>query len=74
MDNFLITLEDIRYAIGKKCCCVSGAKEFFRLNGLDWKDFMKNGLHRSEFEKIDDETCKTFLEACKERRYGRRRR
>lgn len=32
--------------------CASGARDFFRANGLDWHDFVKNGISTVTLEEI----------------------
>lgn len=70
--DFIVTVSDLRYAIGKKCMCVKGAVRFCKTNNIDWKDFLKNGIPYSELSKFDDEMIKSFLSVCRERRNGRR--
>lgn len=40
---------------GKKCGhCVDGTKRFFDRHGLDWKDFIKNGIEEELLIATDD--------------------
>jgi hypothetical protein len=42
--------------------CIPGTKAFFERHGLDFKDFMKNGIAISELEHIDDVMCRRVIE------------
>lgn len=45
-----ITINDVR----KAGHCVSGAREWFRLKGLDFRDFLKNGMPAADFVATED--------------------
>lgn len=34
--------------------CSSGAREFFKRQGLDWQDFLKNGIDSETLQKTGD--------------------
>lgn len=50
--------------------CLAGARTWFRLNGLDFKDFLRNGIPVSEIEHIDDGMARNVV-ARKEIKDGR---
>lgn len=43
-------------------CLVPGGRDWFNLHGLDWRDFVKNGIPVSKVERIDDLLCKRVCE------------
>lgn len=40
-------------------CLVPGARNWFKLHNLDWRDFMHNGIAFSALEGIDDALCES---------------
>lgn len=47
--------------------CRRGCRQFAEAHNLDWGKFRKEGLDASEFERIDDEMCRAFLEEARRR-------
>mgnify|MGYP006263972639 CR=1 FL=1 len=41
--------------------CSSGTRKFFMQHGLDWGDFLKNGIEASIIEQIDDAMAREVL-------------
>lgn len=50
MDDFVIRMPDLRSAK----MCSRGARSFFEVHGLDWQDFLKNGILASKLEATGD--------------------
>jgi len=50
--------------------CSSGARSFFKRHGLDWSDFLKNGIDAEILLKINDVMANQVIEQAR-RRYGR---
>lgn len=50
MQHLIVTLNDIR-AIG---FCNKGARVWFDRHGLDWHDFVKNGIDETTLEATGD--------------------
>lgn len=50
--------------------CNNGAREFFNRHGLDWSEFMKNGLPEEVFTSTGDAMAIRLVEFAKERRHG----
>ena len=59
-----ITMRDIRAAK----MCSRGARQFFDRHGLDWGDFIRNGVLIEIIEKIDDAMARQVVEVARERR------
>lgn len=52
--------------------CAPGTRNFFRDNGLDWRDFLKNGIPVTTIREIGDHNAlKAAIEAEKEQAGGR---
>lgn len=47
--------------------CNRGARQFCERNGIDWSEFMTNGIDSSKLEHIDDEMVKKVIERAKRR-------
>jgi hypothetical protein len=47
--------------------CNRGARQFFERHGLDWSDFIKNGLDASRVEHIDDAMLRQVVAAARQR-------
>lgn len=47
--------------------CNRGARQFFERHGLDWSDFMKNGIESETVEHIDDAMVRRVIERAKQR-------
>lgn len=53
--------------------CARGSREFFRKHGLDWNDFLTNGIPVSKLEEIGDPIAlRAAHEAIEEEANGRR--
>lgn len=50
-DNAKIYIQDLRYYKH----CLKGARKFFKENGLNWSDFLKNGIEASKLEDISND-------------------
>lgn len=57
-DDFIIRMPDLR-AIK---FCSGGARKFFDLHGLDWQDFLKNGIAASKLTATGDQMALTLVE------------
>lgn len=53
--------------IAKAGYCASGAKTWFAAHGLDFRDFLKNGLDASVFEATGDAMALRVVETAKRR-------
>lgn len=49
-DDIVITIQDVRDA----GYCVSGAKEWFRSRGLDFRSFLREGIPYRQIAHFDD--------------------
>ena len=59
-----ITMRDIRAAK----MCSRGARQFFDRHGLDWSDFVRNGVLIEIIEKIDDAMAQQVVGVAREQR------
>ena len=59
-----ITMRDIRAAK----MCSRGARQFFDRHGLDWGDFVRNGVLIEVIEKIDDAMAQQVVGVAREQR------
>lgn len=50
-------------------CLTPGGRTWFQQHGLDWKDFIRNGVEMSVLEAIDDALAKRVVAAAK-KEYG----
>lgn len=50
--------------------CNKGSRDFFDRHGLDWAEFMKNGLPIELFEAIDDAMCQEVVMQARRRLSG----
>lgn len=66
MGDERITMADVRAA---GLCC-RGCKEWFRLRGLDFNDFLKNGIALSQIEHLNDALVDQVM-ASKNKRGGK---
>jgi hypothetical protein len=60
----IVTMRDIR------ACrmCARGAREFFISHGLDWSDFLRNGISSEILEGTGDAMAMRVVEAANGRR------
>ena len=56
--ELVVTLKDIR-AMNH---CSSGARQWFKSNGLDWMDFLKNGIPASKLLEVNDALGRRLVE------------
>jgi len=56
-----IYMSDLR----KAKMCAKGARGFADRNGIDWKDFLRNGIDISKIENIDDAMVQQVVKAMK---------
>ncbi|UVN14058.1 hypothetical protein FBPa45_0056 [Pseudomonas phage vB_PaeS_FBPa45] len=57
MDDFLITTEHVKYMRaepGEPDFCVPGMKHWASILGIDFKDFVRNGVMASKLEATGD--------------------
>lgn len=47
--------------------CNHGAREFFEYYGINWADFIQNGIDSSPYEHLDDVYIHRVIEIAKER-------
>lgn len=47
--------------------CNRGARQFFERHGLDWSEFIKNGIPFETLEVIDDEMARQSIIQAKKR-------
>lgn len=61
--SLLITTKHLR-----KCgyCLVPGGQKWFVHHGLDWKNFVRNGLPEEAFDGINDALVKAVIRAARE--------
>jgi len=60
MKDLIITTEHLRNVEGY---CVAGAREFARLHGLDFKQFIQHGISASELIKTGDALALNMVES-----------
>lgn len=65
-DDMVITISDIR-AAGH---CPSGIKRWFDAQGLDFRDFLKNGIPAKDFLASGDGQAEQVVRRKLERRHG----
>lgn len=63
MSDFIIRMPDIRAAF----MCSKGSREFFRLHGLDWQDFLRNGIPASTLLATGDVMAQRLVEVARGR-------
>lgn len=42
-------------------CLIPGARDYFQANGLDFKDFIRNGIDVLDLSHIHDEACALII-------------
>jgi hypothetical protein len=55
----IVTIKDVRAA----GMCASKARDFCKLNGIDWSNFIRNGIPVSDLEHLDNPLVKQVIEA-----------
>jgi hypothetical protein len=53
--------------------CSRGGREFFAKHGLDWSDFLKNGIDADVLRVIDDEMVRQVIKVAEARVWAERR-
>jgi len=66
MEDFIVTINDIR----KTGHCTAGARRWFNANGLDFREFLKNGLPASVLEAKGDAMAAEVISKIRSRRNG----
>lgn len=54
-------MSDVR----KAKMCASGTRDFFKTHGLDFQDFLKNGIDAAILESLNDAMALQVIEAAK---------
>jgi len=60
-EDFLVTMRDVRAARG----CSRGARMFAERHGLDWKEFLKDGILASRLVATGDAMAINIVEVAK---------
>lgn len=60
----IVTLTDLRAAK----MCSGGTRAFFKRHGLEWSDFVKNGIDSEVLENTGDAMAIRLVEVASERR------
>lgn len=47
--------------------CNRGSRQFFERHGLNWQDFIQNGIDVSHLEQIDDAMMQQVIERARRR-------
>lgn len=63
-DQVIVTIKDIR----QLKYCSRGARKFFAKNGLDWSDFLANGVPAELLEETGDAMAIKLCEVARGRR------
>lgn len=61
-----ITIADVRYA----GYCSSGARRWFKSYGLDFRDFVENGINEAAFLATGDALAQRVVDVKRERENG----
>ena len=61
-----ITIDDVR----QTGHCVAGARDWFNRHGLDFRDFIRNGIAEEDFLTSGDTIAVEIVKATRERRGG----
>ena len=67
-DDFKVTLRDAKMS----GYCISGVRWWAAENGIDFKDWAKNGLSARVMEALNDGQADIVVREARERRRGRR--
>lgn len=62
-EDFIIRMHDIRAAK----MCSSGARHWFQTRGLDWMDFLNNGVLASKLLETEDALATRLVKITQER-------
>jgi len=63
-EDIIVTMKDVRAAK----LCSGGSRKFCERNGIDWNDFLENGIRASELLKIDSAIMVDLVEVARGRR------
>lgn len=66
MNGQKITIDDVR----KTGHCVAGARDWFGRHGLDFRDFIRNGIEEQKFLASGDTIAAEVVKATRVRRDG----
>lgn len=62
MSDIIVTLNDVR-----NCgYCINGVKDYCKVNNINFKDFLKNGISANDLPK-DDIISKNIIDKAKQR-------
>lgn len=53
--------------------CSRGGREFFARHGLDWSDFLKNGIDANKLREINDEMVNQVILIAEQRTWAERK-
>lgn len=53
--------------------CSRGGREFFARHGLDWSDFLKNGIAANKLREINDEMANQVTLIAEQRTWAERK-
>jgi len=62
-DELIVTMKDIRAAN----MCSNGPRQFFKRHGLDWSDFLSNGIPASKLLATGDAMARQVVEVARGR-------
>lgn len=65
----IVTRQDMITA--SQCSC--GGREFFARHGLDWSDFLKNGIDANKLREINDEMVNQVILIAEQRTWAERK-
>lgn len=66
-EDFIVTIDDVR----RTGHCVGGIRAWFRINKLDFKDFLERGISARRVLEIGDGLGVNVVKRVQERRNGR---
>ena len=72
-EDFLVTVEDLRYLRQHDTAgfCIPGLKKWAESHGLDFKDFVRNGIKASQLLATGDGLAEMIIARMKEeKRHG----
>lgn len=62
-----------RHLQANRYCLVPGGRDWFKHHGLDWRDFLRNGIPVVVLQQIDDSMAKNVINsALREYENGKR--
>jgi len=63
-EDLIVTIKDVRAAK----LCAGGSRKFCRRHGIDWNDFVTNGIPASRLLEIDSAIMVDLVEVARGRR------